>query len=55
MTAQGPILKKCRPFLREDPQRPVGLLSSIIKDDDYKDLGNHAIEAMREASLFGLA
>lgn len=33
----------------------MGLLSSIIKDDDYKDLGNHATEAIGEMGLFGLA
>ena len=33
----------------------MGLLSSIIKDEDYEDLGNHATEAMGESGLFGLA
>ena len=33
----------------------MGLLSSIIKDDDYEDLGNHATKAMGEMGLFGLA
>ena len=30
-------------------------MSSIIKDDDYEDLGNHAIGAMGETGLFNLA
>ena len=30
-------------------------ISSIIKDEDYEDLGNHAAEAMGETSLFSLA
>ena len=55
MTAQGSIPKKHPLILHEDPWHVVGLLSSIIKDDDYEDLGNHAIEAMGETSLFGLA
>ena len=33
----------------------MGLLSSIIKDDDYEYLGNHAIKAIKESGLFGLA
>ena len=55
MTAQGPIPEKRPLLLREDPRRVARLFSSIIKDDDYEDLGNHATEAMRETNLFGLA
>ena len=55
MTTQGPIPKKRPLFLREDPRRVARLFSSIIKDDDYEDLGNHATEAMGETGLFGLA
>lgn len=55
MMAQGPIPEKCPLILHKDPQHAVGLLSSIIKDDNYEDLGNHATEAMGEMSLFGLA
>ena len=55
MTAKGLVLEQCPPFLRKDPRYVMGLLSSIIKDDDYKDFGNHATEAMGELSLFGLA
>ena len=43
------------PLLREDSQYAIGQLSSIIKDDDYEDLGNHATEAMGEIGLFSLA
>ena len=46
MTTKGPILKQHTLLLRKDSQYVVGLLLSIIKDDDYEDLGNHAIEAM---------
>ena len=55
MTTKGPILKKRPPLLREDPKHAIRLLSSIIKDDDYEDLGSHATKAMGESSLFGLA
>ena len=55
MMAKGPILEQRPPLLREDSQYVVGLLSSIIKDNDYEDLGNHATEAMGKSSLFGLA
>ena len=54
-TAKGLVLEQ-RPFLlHKDLQYAVGLLSSIIEDDDYEDLGNHAIEAIGESSLFGSA
>ena len=55
MTTKGPVLEQRPPLLHEDPRHAVGLLSSIIKDDDYEDLGNHATEAMGESGLFGLA
>ena len=55
MSAKGPVLEQHTPLLREDSQSAVGLLSSIIKDDDYEDLGNHATEAMGESGLFSLA
>lgn len=46
MTAKGPVLEQHAPFLCEDLRYAVGILSSIIKDDDYEDLGNHATEAI---------
>lgn len=55
MTAQGPTPEKCPLLLHEDTCRVVGLLLSIIKADDYEYLGNHAIKAMGEMGLFGLA
>ena len=55
MTTKGPILEQPPPLLREDPWHVVGFLLSIIKDNDYEDLGNHATEAMGESGLFGLA
>lgn len=56
MTAKGPVLEKHPFLLCEDSKHVIWILSSIIKDvDDYKDLGNHATEAMGELGLFGLA
>ena len=55
MTAKGPVLEKRALLLFEDPKYAVGLLSSIIKDDNYEDLGNHATKTMGDSSLFGLA
>lgn len=55
MTSQGPDTKKFPILLREDPQYALKQLSSIIKGDDYKDLGNHATEAMGETGFFSLA
>ena len=55
MIAQGPIPEKHPLILREDPRHAVGLLPSIIKDDDYEDSGNHATKAIGETGLFGLA
>ena len=51
---QVPLLRSA-PILHNGFRHTVGLLSSIIKDDDYKDLGNHATEAIGEMGLFGLA
>ena len=39
MMAKGPVLEQCPPLFREDRRYAAGLLSSIIKDDDYEDLG----------------
>ena len=55
MTAKGPILEQPPPLLREDPWHVVAFLLSIIKDNDYEDLGNHATKAMGESGLFGSA
>ena len=55
MTSQGPVTEKRPVLLREDPQYALKQLSSIIKGDDYEDLGNHATEVMGETSLFSLA
>ena len=55
MMAQGSISEKRPGLFRKDSQYAIGQLSSIIKDNDYKDLGNHATEAMGEIGLFSLA
>ena len=55
MTGYGPVTKKWPVLLREDSWYAIKQLSSIIKDDDYEDLGNHATEAIREIGLFSLA
>lgn len=48
-------MKQHVPLLREDLWYAVGLLLSIIKDDDYENLGNHATKAMGESGLFNLS
>ena len=50
-----PVVEKCCDLLREDSRYALKQLSFIIKGNDYEDLGNHAIEAMGETSLFSLA
>ena len=45
MMDHGPVSLKHTVLLREDLQYANGQLSSIIKADDYEDLGNHATEA----------
>lgn len=54
MTEHSLISKKSLVLLQEDSQYAIGQLSSIIKADDYEDLGNHATEAIRETGLFSL-
>lgn len=44
MTGQVPTAEKCPVLLHEDSRYT---LSSIIKDDDYEDLGNHATKGDR--------
>ena len=53
---KGPVLvtEECPVLLREDSSYVLKQISSIIKDDDYSDLGNHATEAMGEMDLFSL-
>ena len=48
------VTKKRPILLREDSGYTLKQLSSIIKDDNYEDLGNHATKGMRETSLFSL-
>ena len=47
--------KKPPVLLREDPKYVLEKLSSIIGNEDYKDLGNHSTEAMGEMGLFSIA
>ena len=47
--------KKPLVLLREDPKYALGKISSIIGSEDYKDLGNHSMEAMGETGLFSIA
>ena len=54
MTDEVPITKKPPVLLCEDSQYALKQISSIIKDEDYEDLGNHAMEAMGEMYLFNL-
>ena len=42
-------------LLREDSKHALEQLSSIISSEDYKDLGNHSMEAMGETGLFAIA
>ena len=55
MTGHVPITEKPPVLLCEDSWYALKQLSSIITTDDYKDLSNHATEAMRETSLFSTA
>ena len=54
MTGQGLVTKKHPILLHEDSRYVIKQLSSIIKDDDYEDLGNHVTEAIGEMGLFSL-
>ena len=49
VTEERPIL------LHKDSRYVLKQLSSIIKDDNYADLGNHATKAIGETGLFNLA
>ena len=55
MVGEGLVTKKPSVLLREDSQYALKKISSIIKDEDYEDLGNYATEAIGETSLFSLA
>ena len=50
----NPVTEKHLVLLCEDSGYALKQLSSSIKDDDYKDLSNHATEAMGETGLFSL-
>ena len=52
MTSHDPVTEKHPFLLREDSRYTLKQLPSIIKDDDYEDLGNHTSEAMGETGLF---
>ena len=54
---KGPdlVTKKCLILLCEDLGYSLKQLSSIIKDNDYEGLGNHATGVMGETSIFILA
>ena len=54
MIGEVPIIKKPPVLLRKDSQYAFKQISSIIKDKDYEDLGNHAMKVMGETSLFSL-
>ena len=54
---KGPSTTQEKPpvLLREDSKYALEKLSSIISSDDYKDLSNHATEAMGETGFFCIA
>ena len=55
MMGQVPVTEEHHVLLREDSRYALKQLSSILKDDDYANLGNHATKAMGETGLFSLA
>ena len=54
---KGPSTTQEKPpiLLHEDSKYALKKLLSIISFDDYKDLSNHATEAMGESGLFCIA
>ena len=54
MIGEVPITKKPPVLLHKDSQYALKQISSIIKDKDYEDLGNHATKAMGEMGFFSL-
>ena len=55
MVGKGPITKKTPRPPPRGLQYALKQISSIIKDEDYEDLGNHATKAVGETGLFSLA
>ena len=55
MMDHGLVSLKHTVLLHKDLYYANGQLSSIIKADDYEDLGNHATEATGEMGLFSLS
>ena len=54
MTGADHVTEKRLILLHEDSGYALKQLSSIIQDNDYEDLGNHATKAMGEIGLFSL-
>ena len=54
MKGPAPVIEERHVLLREDSSYALKQISSIIKDDNYSELGNHATEAMGETGLFSL-
>ena len=54
---KAPSTDKEKPpvLLREDSKHVLEQISSIMKSEDYEDLGNHSTEAMGELGLFAVA
>ena len=46
IVGETPTTVKLPPSFCKDSQYALKQISSIIKDEDYEDLGNHAIEAI---------
>ncbi|XP_075640614.1 uncharacterized protein LOC142612399 [Castanea sativa] len=55
MTNPDPVKERPPVLLREDSQYALHKVTSILTDEDYEDLGNHATEAMGETALYSLA
>ena len=55
MKGPNTVTKKPPVFLREDSKYALEKLTSIITSDNYKDLSNHATEAIGETGLFSIA
>ena len=55
MKAPSTSQEKPPSLLRDDSKYALEQLSSIITSEDYEDLGNHSMEAMRETGLFAIA
>ena len=54
MKGPSTIQEKPPVLLREDSKYAIEKLSSIMSSNDYKDLDNHATEAMGETRLFSI-